>query len=477
MIFTSYTYVFFLAAMFVIHWSLPSAWRKPFLIVASYLFYCTWKWQYGFLLLGVSLFNWAYARQVVSKMESTGMLVAGIAVNLAPLLYFKYTGFFLSNVVSAANLFGAGWSLRLPDIILPLGISFFTFQGIAYLVDVATGEEPFESVSDFLLFKGFWPQLIAGPIVRPGEIREQILGERTLGYEDFSCGCRRILNGFFKKVVLADTLAPLVDMVYLPGAAPNAVDAVVGTLAFGLQIYFDFSAYSDIAIGTARLFGFVLPENFDWPYLSRSPQEFWARWHMTLSRWIRDYVFTPMTFAFRDRPDTAMVWLLVAMVVCGFWHGAQWTFLLWGAWHGVLLVLNQTVLKKIFPVAGEDGGKWGRPWILAGAAFTFVFVTLGWVLFRAPSLAAAGEIFSSMLFLKGGLHRSILRENSILVVLVMFLGLVAAQMYAGMRPRFEGMKDRLAPVRRVLKPVAYVGLILAVIIFDKSARAFVYFQF
>lgn len=477
MIFTSYTYIFFLAAAFVIHWSLPALWRKPFLIVASYLFYCSWKWQYGFLLLGVSLFNWAYARRVVSKMESTGVLMAGIAVNLAPLLYFKYTGFFLSNAVAAANLFGTGWHLRLPYIILPLGISFFTFQGIAYLVDVASGEELFDSASDFLLFKGFWPQLIAGPIIRPGEIREQILGERTLGYENFSFGCRRILHGFFKKVVLADTLAPFVDMVYLPGAAPNAVDAVVGTLAFGLQIYFDFSAYSDIAIGTARLFGFVFPENFDWPYLSRSPQEFWARWHMTLSRWIRDYVFTPLTFAFRDRPSTAMVWLLVAMVVCGFWHGAQWTFILWGAWHGVLLVLNQTAFKKLFPAAGELGTDGGRLKDWAGTVVTFVLVTLGWVLFRAPSLAAAGEIFSSMLFLKGGLHRAILRENAILVVLVMFLGLVAAQMYAGMRPRFEGMKERLAPVRRVLKPFAYAVLILAVIIFDKSARAFVYFQF
>jgi len=477
MIFTSYTYIFFFAAVFLVHWGLPASWRKPFLIAASYLFYCTWKWQYGFLLLGVSLFNWGYARRVVSKVESNGVLIAGIAVNLVPLLYFKYTGFFLSNAITVANLLGAGWYPRLPDIILPLGISFFTFQGIAYLADVASGEKPFDRLSDFMLFKGFWPQLIAGPIVRPGEIREQILGERKLDYKDFSFGCRRILYGFFKKVVLADTLAPFVDMVYLPGAVPNVIDAAVGTLAFGLQIYFDFSAYSDIAIGSARLFGFVLPENFDWPYLSRSPQEFWARWHMTLSRWIRDYVFTPMTFAFRDRPDTAMVWLLVAMVVCGFWHGAQWTFLLWGAWHGGLLILNQTVLKKMFPVVGEDGGKWGRPRIWAGATFTFVFVTLGWVLFRAPSLAAAGEIFSSMLFLKGGLHRAILRENAILVVLVMFLGLVAAQMYAGMRPRFEGMKERLAPVRRVLKPFAYAVLILAVIVFDKSAKTFVYFQF
>ncbi len=477
MIFTSYTYVFFLTVAFLIHWSLPSSWRKPFLIAASYLFYCTWKWEYGFLLLGVSLFNWAYARWVISRSVSTGVLVAGIVVNLVPLLYFKYTVFFLSNTVTAANFLGAGWHPRLPDIILPLGISFFTFQGIAYLVDVASGEKPFDRPSDFLLFKGFWPQLIAGPIVRPGEISEQILGERKLDYEDFSFGCRRILYGFFKKVVLADTLAPFVEMVYLAGAGPNAVDAAVGTLAFGLQIYFDFSAYSDIAIGSARLFGFVFPENFAWPYLSGSPQEFWARWHMTLSRWIRDYVFTPMTFSFRDRPNTAMVWLLAAMVVCGFWHGARWTFILWGAWHGILLVLNQTVLRKLFPATGEPGMEWWKIKYWTGAVITFFLVTLGWVLFRAPSLAAAGDFFSSMFLLKGGLNRSILRESSILVVLIMFLGLVAAQVYHGIQPRLAGLRERLAPIRRGLKPFAYVALILAVIIFDKSAKAFVYFQF
>jgi len=477
LIFTSYTYVFFLTAVFLIHWSLPSLWRKPFLITASYLFYCTWKWEYGFLLLGVSLFNWAYARWMLSRVESMWALAVGIAVNLIPLLYFKYTGFFFSNAVATANIFGAGWHPRIPDIILPLGISFFTFQGIAYLVDVASGEKPFDSVTDFLLFKGFWPQLIAGPIVRPGEIREQILGERKLDYEDISFGCRRILYGFFKKVVLADTLAPIIEMVYFPGAGPNAVDAVIGTLAFGLQIYFDFSAYSDIAIGSARLFGFVFPENFAWPYLSRSPQEFWARWHMTLSRWIRDYVFTPMTFSFRDRPKAGLLCLFAAMIICGFWHGARWTFILWGAWHGGLLVLNQTLLRKLFPATGELEKEWGKLRSWTGAVITFFLVTLGWVLFRAPSLAAAGEIFSSIFFLKGGINRSILRESAILVVLVMFLGLVAAQLYRGIQPRLAGLRERLAPIRRGLKPFAYVALILAVIIFDKSAKAFVYFQF
>ena len=477
MIFTSYTYVYFLVVAFLVHWSLPVGWRKPFLIAASYLFYCTWKWQYGFLLLGVSLFNWAYGKWVLSKMASASTLLPGILVNLAPLIYFKYTLFIVSNTASALNLLGAGWHPRVSDIILPLGISFFTFQGIAYLVDVASGEKAFLNVRDFLLYKGFWPQLIAGPIIRPGEIRRQIEGERTLDYEGFSIGCRRILLGFFKKIVLADTLAPFVDMVYMPGAGPNAVDSVIGTLAFGLQIYLDFSAYSDIAIGSARLFGFVFPENFDWPYLSRSPQEFWNRWHMTLSRWIRDYIFTPMTFAARHRPKMALFWLLLAMAVCGFWHGAQWTFIIWGIWHGILLVLNQTILKNFLPLPGDSSKGCYTLKIWLGTVFTFALVTVGWVFFRATTLKNALEILSSMLVFKGGLHRAVLRENAILVVLTLFFGLVTIQIMKEWPKRWDYLSPYLDPAKRILKPVAYALLILAVIIFDKSAKAFVYFQF
>jgi alginate O-acetyltransferase complex protein AlgI len=330
---------------------------------------------------------------------------------------------------------------------------------------------------DFLLYKGFWPQLIAGPIIRPGEIREQIEGDRTLDYESLSIGCRRILIGFFKKIVLADTLAQFVDMVYMPGAAPNAIDSAVGTLAFGLQIYFDFSAYSDIAIGTSRLFGFIFPENFDWPYLSRSPQEFWSRWHMTLSRWIRDYVFTPMTFAARHRPKMALLWILMAMAVCGFWHGAQWSFIIWGTWHGIILVLNQTLLKNFFPAPGDSSNGWNTLKMWLGMVVTFGMVTVGWVFFRAATIHNAWEILSSILLFKGGLQRAILRENAILVVLAIFFGLVTIQLMKVRSPRWDYLSPRLDPVKRFIKPVAYAFLILAVIIFDESAKAFVYFQF
>jgi len=471
MIFTSYTYVFFLAAAFLIHWSLPRAARKPFLILASYVFYASWDWRFCFLLLGLSVFNWAYAKYAIAQRQAA--LWPGIIVNVAALVVFKYTAFLYVNVASAGRALGAGWPKTLPfDIILPLGISFFTFQGIAYLIDVATGEEPFEFV-DFLLYKSLWPQLIAGPIIRPGEIRPDIDRERRIDYADCAEGMQRILFGFFKKIILADQLAPVVDAVFV-SKLPNALDAGVALVAFGMQIYFDFSAYSDIAIGSARLFGFHYPENFQWPYAASSPQEFWNRWHMTLSRWIRDYVFTPLAFATRNRPRMANVWLLVAMATVGLWHGAQWTFVLWGVWHGVLLIANQTVFKRFFEKARSS-----RMVALIATAFTFALVTLGWLLFRAESLAQVADFLTAIFTVRGGFHLrpSILRVNDILITFVYFIGMLTAQSVHAWLAAWHARGGGVQRLLWTLRPVGYATLILLVIFLDQEAQKFVYFQF
>jgi D-alanyl-lipoteichoic acid acyltransferase DltB (MBOAT superfamily) len=477
MIFTSYTYGFFLIVAFFIHWSLPNSWRKIFLIVASYVFYCSWKWQYGFLLLGVSLFNWAYGRWVLPKVKSAGPVFLGVLVNLTPLIYYKYSIFLLSNTSALINLFAEIWNPKFPEILLPLGISFFTFQGIAYLIDVASGEEPFHRLVDFLLFKGFWPQLIAGPIIRPAEIHEQIRRDRILNYDDFSTGCRRIISGLFKKVVLADNISPFVDMVFFPAATPNFIDSVAGVIGFGLQIYFDFSAYSDIAIGTARLFGFTYPENFNWPYLSRSPQEFWNRWHMTLSRWIRDYLFIPLTFAARRYPKTSLLWLIVAMAGCGLWHGAAWTFIFWGLWHGFLLLLNQTLLKRFFPpaVALEERS---RTRDLLPMLLTFILVTLGWLLFRSQSMEQAWHILVSIVSLHGGIRPAVLRENAILVIMGIFAALQTVQLIKYFSISLQDLIPiNLKPWGQFFRPIAYTLMIVAIVIFNGDAKTFVYFQF
>ena len=434
-------------------------------------FYASWDWRFTFLLLGISIFNWAYGRYAIAQRNAA--LWPGIAVNLLPLIIFKYSGFLYANVSAVGHALGAGWPRTIPlDIILPLGLSFFTFQGIAYLIDVATGEEPFELI-DFLLYKSLWPQLIAGPIIRPGEIRADIDRDRRLDYGDCAIGVQRILFGFFKKIILADQLAPIVDAVFV-SKFPNALDAGVALVAFGMQIYFDFSAYSDIGIGSARLFGFRYPENFQWPYAAHSPQEFWNRWHMTLSRWIRDYVFTPLAFATRNRPRWTNVWLVVAMAIVGLWHGAQWTFVLWGVWHGVLLVANQTVFKKFFEKARSS-----RVVALFATAFTFALVTLGWLLFRAESIAQVGDFLTAIFTIRGGLHLrpSTLRVNDILISFIYFAGLLLVQMTRGRLVEWSARQGSVQRVLWTLRPVAYVAMILAVIFLDQEAQKFVYFQF
>ncbi len=476
MIFTSYTYVAFLLAVFLIHWSIPTRWRQPLLVIGSYVFYCSWKWEYGFLLLGITVFNWSYGRWVLAGRERRFALTAGVLVNLAPLLYFKYTGFAISNLSAIGGWFGLP-PLQIPEILLPLGVSFFTFQGIAYLVDIAAGDAPIGRIGQFMLYKAFWPQLIAGPIIRPEEIHQQLVTPRTLTYENVAAGSKRILMGFFKKVVLADTLGPIVDVAFLPGATVNALDVAVGLVGFGLQIYFDFSAYSDIAIGSARLFGYVFPENFNWPYLARSPQEFWSRWHMTLSRWIRDYVFTPLTFANRSRPAMAHVWLIVAMAGCGLWHGAQWTFVLWGTWHGLLLVANQTILKGFLPSQGTANASGFAVRDFFGGLLTFALVTLGWILFRAQDLEQAGGMLQSLFTLRGGFRPSVLRENSVLTVAAILFAMYAAALWGHFAAKIGSKWLESAWIAGPAKSLAYTFMIVAVVIFDKEAKAFVYFQF
>ena len=344
------------------------------------------------------------------------------------------------------------------------------------MVDVATGDEPLDSLVDFLLFKAFWAQLIAGPIIRLHELRGQIETPRTLDYADLGSGLSRIVSGLFLKMVLADNIAPIVDTVFAGKASPNALDSLIGIVGFGLQIYFDFSAYSSIAIGSARLFGYRFPENFNWPYVSASPQEFWTRWHMTLSSWIRDYVFAPLNFASRNRPWVGHVWLVLSMALCGLWHGAKWTFVAWGFWHGLLLVANRTILRRAFAPVPAKGAPLFRWRFLPAILFTAILVHFGWLLFRAQSLAQAADMVVSLATLRGGLRPSTIRENSVLIVGCIFVGLWLCQVLRDPVLRFAATPFG-ARVWSIAKPVLYTIAIIASIVFDQEAQVFVYFQF
>lgn len=470
MIFTSYSYAIFLLGVFVLHWASPIAWRKWLLIFASFLFYATWRWQHLPLLLAVALFNWAYARFGLERAENPLPLWPGVVFNVGVLAVFKYADFVLGNISAVTRVLGSHWHPQPTGIILPLGVSFFTFQGIAYLVDVASGDPPIARLKTFLLYKAFWPQLIAGPIIRPSEIREQLERDSVLSYDDFAFGMRRVIQGAFKKAVIADTLAQHVDLAFLGQGQPHALDTLAGIAGFGMQIYFDFSGYSDIAIGSARLFGYHFPENFEWPYGARSPQEFWNRWHITLSRWIRDYVFLPMSFASRDRPRLRFVWLVLAMGLCGLWHGARWTFVCWGLWHGVALAIQASLPQTNPPQTSVVRDRLSQVW-------TMFIVFGGWLLFRAPSLASVADHVVALATFRGGFRPALIRENGILSIGII-TGLTLAFSFshraieAALKPRFDSVAWRTWFV-----PTLYAVLLASVIVLDQEAKAFVYFQF
>ncbi len=310
------------------------------LVLASLVFYGSWNPKYLSLIVVSILVNFAIGKALARNRPSKGSwLLAGICFNLGLLGYFKYTGFFLTGL----NSLGL-WLIPIPEITLPLAISFFTFQQIAYLVDVSRGDCKEYQFSHYALFVLFFPQLIAGPIVHHKEIMPQFHQPQkpALIPRDLAVGLTFISVGLFKKVVLADSLAQVVDPVFdlaATGEQVNTVDALLAMFGFSFQIYFDFSAYTDMAIGSARLFGIKLPENFRSPYKSRSVIEIWHRWHMTLSRFLRDYLYFPLG-GNRNGPVNRYRNLLITMLLGGLWHGAAWTFIIWGGLHGLFLCIN-----------------------------------------------------------------------------------------------------------------------------------------
>ena len=311
-------------------------------------------------------------------------MVAGVTLTLLPLLYFKYYGFFSLNLTNAATELGIEHlGLPLVQLILPVGISFFTFMAISYIVDVYRGHTHVASWIDAFLYLSFFPHLVAGPIVRPDELIPQLDVRRDPRHLDVAGASWLIIGGLFKKVVVSSFLATtMVDPVFGDPASHSAIDALFGILAYAIVIYADFSGYTDIAIGVAKLLGFQFPQNFDRPYSARSLQDFWRRWHMTLSRWLRDYLYIPLGGSRRGEIRT-YVNIVVTMVLGGLWHGAAWTFVFWGLYHGV----------------GQAIGAWKRanlperpqtPMLVWGQRLsTFALVCVGWVFFRADSMATA----------------------------------------------------------------------------------------
>jgi alginate O-acetyltransferase complex protein AlgI len=386
MLFTSFGYFGFLLVVLALFYSVPHGRRKRLLLLASYLFYASWNWRFVPLLAGLTLVDYFAAIWVVRTQSSFRKLAlfVSLVANLGVLGFFKYYNFGASIFATMLGLPQDRWHLA---IILPLGISFHTFQSISYIVDVYRGQQAaVYNLEDYALFISFFPQLVAGPIVRAREFFQDLTKWQYPEREEIRRGMLLIVLGVAKKLALADNLASIADS-YFKG--PVGDGPWTGVLAFALQIYFDFSGYTDIAIGSALLLGFQFPVNFRRPYLASSITDFWRRWHISLSSWLRDYVYIPLGGNRRGRARTYRN-LFVTMTLGGLWHGANWTFLAWGGYHGVLLAVERALGVGRTPEKAWSIVRFAR------CLLTCFLACIGWVFFRADSLRHAVQILSAM---------------------------------------------------------------------------------
>jgi D-alanyl-lipoteichoic acid acyltransferase DltB (MBOAT superfamily) len=402
MIFPTLNFLLFYMAVWPTAWALVRAGRyqlhKLAIIAASYIFYAFWSWKLAFLLVGSVLLNWSVGRLIGasgSMLLRRAVLTAGILVNLSLLGFFKYYGWFSEELNALLTSLQVGRELPLLEVVLPIGISFYTFQGISYIVDLFRGElDRPRPLIDVMFFISFFPHLVAGPIVRAASFLPQLEQPPNPERVFVGLGVLLILWGVFKKAVVANWLAvSLVDKAFFDPLAYGAIDLLAAVYGYAVQIYCDFSAYSDIAIGIAALLGYRFQRNFNQPYRAQSLAEFWRRWHMSLSSWLRDYLYIPLGGSRRGRVRTYCN-LLITMVLGGVWHGAAWKFVIWGALHGGMLAVERAFLERAKPAQSPARPLWRRA---LAVALTFNFVCLCWIPFRADSATRAGELLTGLI--------------------------------------------------------------------------------
>ncbi len=480
MFFNSIDFAIFFPVVFVLYWFVANKNLKLqnlLLLIASYIFYGWWDWRFLSLLFFSTFVDYFVGLKLniqENPLKRKLLLTVSIVSNLGLLGFFKYYNFFLDNFVEAFTFFGGEISARSLNVILPVGISFYTFQTLSYAIDIY--RRKLTATNDFIAFATFvtfFPQLVAGPIERATNLLPQFFRKRELNYTDAIDGLRQILWGLFKKIVIADNSAQLANQIFNNSGDYGGSTLLLGALFFAIQIYGDFSGYSDIAIGTARLFGFSLMRNFAFPYFSRDMAEFWRRWHISLSTWFRDYLYIPLGGSKGGQ------WMkirntIIVFLVSGFWHGANWTFIIWGALNAIyflpLLLSNKNrenmdiVAKgKLFPSLTE----------FSRIVLTFFLTLIAWIFFRATSVTEAisiiSTIFSASLFTLPDFSLKVLIVISLISLFIVVEWIGRENQYAIEKVHINFPR----PVRWAV----YYSIVFLIFIFAGQGQTFIYFQF
>jgi len=469
LLFVELRFFVFFAIVLTIYWGLRSNnLRKWFILFASYYFYGSWDWRFAGMLFVLSTADWFFALRIAHteiQKHRKIYVTLSLAMNMYVLGFFKYFHFFVGSAVAMARSFHLQLDEPTLRIILPVGVSFFTFQSLSYTIDVYRREIPVvRGLRDYLMFSSFFPQLVAGPIVRPKYFVPQMESLRHVSLQDVKNMMYLFLLGYIKKVCIADNISPFVDQVFGHPATYSALSSVIATWLYTIQIFCDFSGYSDMAISVAGLMGYKLVLNFNAPYLADSIQDFWRRWHISLSTWIRDYIYFSLGGSRMKYRILVYRNLLITMLAGGLWHGAAWTFVAWGGAHGAAQVVHQEFRRHFPPTPAQEPWRRAISWLL-----TLNFVCMTWILFRAPDFATAWLMMKRYLFLNHGGASSI----------PLWLAFVGPVLLIGQllmrRLNFEGLITRLG-----LPSFALVyGMVwaLALAMLPLGYRPFIYFQF
>ena len=513
MLFNSFEFLIFLPIVFLLYWFVfdyamrgckrQLLWQNLLIVVASYIFYGWWDWRFLILIAITTILSFLSGigiEKVPTQQWKKVVMIANVVVNLGILGVYKYYDFFATQF---AELFGIQSDFLLLHLILPVGISFYTFQALSYSIDVYRKQiEPTHDIVAFTAFLTFFPQLVAGPIERATNLLPQFQRKRTFDYAQAVDGMRQILWGLFKKIVVADNCATYVDQVFGDIGAHSGSTLLLAAVLFTFQIYGDFSGYSDIAIGTAKLFGIKLMRNFNVPYFSRDIAEFWRRWHISLTTWFRDYVYIPLggsrpniPEAIRRRGDKASEVrytkaiairnTFIIFLLSGLWHGANWTFVLWGAYHALLfvplLVMNKNrryrdTVATITLADGTTKAKWLPSLKEVGQMLmTFVLAVVGWIIFRAENIGQVGEIVSTMM---SATTLSVPMLISQYYYIPLFLAIIIMLLFEWFtRDRLHGLEITNIPYRWIRWSIYLLMLLVLFFAIKTETPQFIYFQF